>query len=1650
MSYAEMRPVQSCVEEGLMSHLLSRIPLLSAAVVSATLTATGCNRSNGPPEVYENGSGAIKESDIRARLMGGGVELEFPLKRIEQGVLKGELSVSLVDISNKDEVLINQGSASFTQNGDLENHDLTLSRLPADLERAKTAPMVIRWSIKLPQGELRGKKSLYAALGKVEIELRGGTEIPEGGSVPFRVIARDPDSLAPRIGATVNATFIAPDGTSAPLFTGTTDARGELAQNVSLPSGAEQGTLRVDVSAADAEAWTKAAVSVTHPRKIALSTDKTIYKPGQTIELRALALNTTQKTPLVGEDVVIEALDGRGNKVFKKHATTDAFGVAAMEVITDAAVNEGTWTLRATITGGKAEIQLPVTTYNLPKMKVTVSADKEYAQTGGTITGKVSALYMFGLPVSGANISVSLRTKDGTVLVQQSSAAGPDGSLAFSLSVPQNLPQPQGQGTADVPAGGRAAPAVDSVANGDVSLEVHADVTDGAGQTESGSTVLPLSDGALVIKALPEAGALLPGVENIVYFIVSDPLGRPIVATLALDGVGPIAPLSTDANGVAELHFTPSPGADSLTLSINATDGAGRTQQRSVTLQTSKDGVLIVRTDKAIYRVGETAMVSVLTSASSPRAYLDVYKGGAGLQSNALDMNGGASTLMLPIGDAMRGVLILDAFTLGGSGTVIRGTQRILIDPEDRLDIQLSTDNTTYAPGQPATVSVTVKDSAGNPAVASLGLYTVDEAVFALGGEPNDDIHTLFNLDPRILPPTISVLGQTASDLFAAQSLESEDLLAKLLFASAKDVAGPALDYNSIRAELPAVISSLEGRVQRDGIAFLKSIAGAYKGQQLTREMATDVARRASGVYDPFGERYAATPDTQIWSQLKFTSAGPDEKMNTGDDVTTSFDFGWITWADPSDVDDIGLVHGGFAFGAEGGDRNNAAGTPAQAPPTAPAPAPDTKSMAPGPAPVKVRSDFRETVYTNPTLITGADGRATVTFPLAQSITSWRIRAQGSTQNGKLGSARLDVKTFQEFFVDFDVPTTFTRNDVVELSAVVYNYLPTPQTVAVHMDQASWIDILSSADQSLTLNPSEVRSVKFTVRAKNAGAQQLSIHASAGSVSDALVRDANVKPDGLPEDQSFSDKLNGTKDYTITIPADAIAGGTTVELTVTPGFAGEAVQGMEGLLKEPGGCFEQTTSSAWPNTLVTNYLQITNQLTPDLQDKAFGLVTRGYQRLLKFESPTGGFNWWGNNDPGNRILSAIMLWHLKDMEPIIETDDAVRQRTLTWLLAQQRADGSWASGDALHAGDEILGTSDIRTTAFIAWALAHTGWATDAVNRAADYLRGHQPDASDVYANALAANALAVVDAGDSVLSSLFARLDGIKSVDSDGHIKWTSDVPSWTGAGGDVGAIETTSLIAYGLLKARAYPDNASGAIGYLVAHKDSVGSWYNTQATMNSLRALVAAASPQGSEAVGTLGVSVNGQALPAIALTKANSDVYQKVDLLPFMQPGSNTVSLNMQGTGQVTYHLARRAYRPTQVPPANGPLSLVLTYDSATPSAGQSVGVHTIASYTGPGTMDQVMVRIGRAPGFAPRTDDLDQLVSRGAIARYEIDDSFVTMYLMGLHTSEARVLDYHVTPTLAATAVAPASAIYKYYDRTIRMDVAPISFNVADR
>ena len=146
------------------------------------------------------------------------------------------------------------------------------------------------------------------------------------------------------------------------------------------------------------------------------------------------------------------------------------------------------------------------------------------------------------------------------------------------------------------------------------------------------------------------------------------------------------------------------------------------------------------------------------------------------------------------------------------------------------------------------------------------------------------------------------------------------------------------------------------------------------------------------------------------------------------------------------------------------------------------------------------------------------------------------------------------------------------------------------------------------------------------VRVDKVGLRTLTVKAIGAQKSDAVARAVRVVPDGKEFAHADSGSLQvGSTTHTVQFPANAVEGSEMLYLNVYPAFLSQAVEGLDSMLQEPYGCFEQTTSTTWPNVLVMSYMQETGTITPEIQMKAESLISTGYQRLLTYEHPGGGF-----------------------------------------------------------------------------------------------------------------------------------------------------------------------------------------------------------------------------------------------------------------------------------------------------------------------------------------------------------------------------------------------------------------------------------------
>src|SRR5262249_29491965 len=151
--------------------------------------------------------------------------------------------------------------------------------------------------------------------------------------------------------------------------------------------------------------------------------------------------------------------------------------------------------------------------------------------------------------------------------------------------------------------------------------------------------------------------------------------------------------------------------------------------------------------------------------------------------------------------------------------------------------------------------------------------------------------------------------------------------------------------------------------------------------------------------------------------------------------------------------------------------------------------------------------------------------------------------------------------------------------------------------------------------------------------------------------------------------------LNGTlaepARVVLDVPQDAIEGSVKAYVKLYPSSFSQLVEGLENIFQMPFGCFEQTSSTTYPNVLAPHYLTRTTHDAARVKAKARQYIHLGYQRLLTFEVQGGGFDWYGR-PPANQTLTAYGLMEFEDMAKVHDVDPNLLSRTRAWLLSRRK------------------------------------------------------------------------------------------------------------------------------------------------------------------------------------------------------------------------------------------------------------------------------------------------------------------------------------------------------------------------------------------
>ncbi len=450
--------------------------------------------------------------------------------------------------------------------------------------------------------------------------------------------------------------------------------------------------------------------------------------------------------------------------------------------------------------------------------------------------------------------------------------------------------------------------------------------------------------------------------------------------------------------------------------------------------------------------------------------------------------------------------------------------------------------------------------------------------------------------------------------------------------------------------------------------------------------------------------------------------------------------------------------------------------------------------------------------------------------------------------------------------------------------------------------------------------------------------------------------------------------------------------------------------------------------------MILSYLKESKKSLPEVQMRAEGLINTGYQRLLTFEVPGGGFEWFGS-PPAHRLLSAYGLMEFNDMKAVYPIDEKIIERTQKWLAGQQSPDGSFAPDSReIHSGPQCRGRNEMHT-AYVTWAMLESGYRGETTNRAIAYLKTKLDGTDDPYTLALMANALGLNAPRDPDAVMAVEKLIKMAQTDND-NAYWECTTTATYGSG-ECGNVETTALATQALMRFSGEAGLIQKSLNYLVSSRDAEGTWGSTQATVLALRVLVES-QKKPMKRLGKVHVLIGGKEHSTFIITPLSSDVLQVADLRDVVKNGSNTIDLVVEGEGIYMYQIAGKYYMPWKSKADSRPkLSIKVKYDRTSLFADDMVKASASIDYRGEQTSSMVIADLGIPPGFTILTGDFDELKDKGRISRYEVTPRKVIVYLMGLAPDVKIVIPYRLKARFPIRAKTPPSSVYEYYNTASR-------------
>jgi len=544
---------------------------------------------------------------------------------------------------------------------------------------------------------------------------------------------------------------------------------------------------------------------------------------------------------------------------------------------------------------------------------------------------------------------------------------------------------------------------------------------------------------------------------------------------------------------------------------------------------------------------------------------------------------------------------------------------------------------------------------------------------------------------------------------------------------------------------------------------------------------------------------------------------------------------------------------------------------------------------------VEVRSNFAETAFFIPQLITDAKGTASFEFQVPDSVTAWNVWAHAMTKDLRGGSTKTQAKSVKELMVRPYLPRFLREGDAAAIKVVVNNASKSelkgelmfeifdPDTNA---DLSKEFSLMNTGPQPFSVKAGEGASLTFPIVApKRVGTVAIRVVAKSGDFSDGELRPMPLLPSRMHLAQSKFVTLRDAQERKMTFADlakndDPSRINEQLVVTVDAQLFFTVLQALPYLARYPYECTEQTMNRFVSSGIVgsvfrdhpavakmaagfvkrTTPLETFDAMDPNrkltLEESPWVMASKGgaadqdfinmldpkvvsaeqasaLTKLRKAQTSGGGFPWFAGGPPSPYITLYLAHGFAKAAEFKVDVPKDVVQRAWQYLASEYR--GSWKACMALNGCWEFVTFLNYVASSYPDESWTNAAFSADERRQMLEFSFRHWKKHSPYLKGYLALTLQRMKRPADAKLV-FDSVMDSAKTTQDDGTF-WQPEDRAWLWYND---TIESHAFALRALTELSPKDTRRDGLVQWLLINK-KLNQWKSTRATAEVIYSLV-----------------------------------------------------------------------------------------------------------------------------------------------------------------------------------------------------------------